>query len=671
MDSGRKYKSRGQPPCDACRKRRICCVRLPGALDCALCQTRQVHCTYNSVPVPKHGRGPSRRQRAATAASSESTTSSSQKEPSKTSTAIISSSTTGMSPKTNSATLAEPTRWITQFLGLSGDQDPFVLRHCAFDADCYKRLDWACLRVSGSISNSGDFGGASFAPAQFAVVPDTHLDARPTYYPSAETWHRMMSGVERQRLLAVYASTIHTSFPLLDQQQIASSLEGPLPSSTTNNPDSRSLLLVSMCALSAHLARGACSLQHRRALYQYVFEALPIERRHPRLEVVEAALVFLQRYASINRAPTTPGLWSEIGAVVGMCHELGLNVDPTGWHITVAHRNRRIRLWWATYILATFCSLGLGRPSYISDDDWSVPMLGPEHFSSSSSGDFSNGSSNGSNLSGSPSGIFFGRGSGSGSPTGMSPGMTNDARAEDEQGQTNFIIMAHLAVLLARLLSSFYSLAAVERLRHAAPVDIHLLFLTFQQQLLQLKALHLDRRPSMAGAFLDSSGFVRLAYHAVEIALCRAALRNLDASFPYYTSVRLYAQEAVESVVTLLRTLQINQLRAYWWNPLSQIHFSLAGSFLFYFLLSSTTEEEIDYWTAKIKEYRQLLELDNYGFPVTRLAATRMALLASVNNGDGGDNSLQTPVEPSHHHASSFASNGEYFDGYLNVEKGN
>jgi hypothetical protein len=44
--------------------------------------------------------------------------------------------------------------------------------------------------------------------------------------------------------------------------------------------------------------------------------------------------------------------------------------------------------------------------------------------------------------------------------------------------------------------------------------------LTFQQQLLQLRAHHIDSRASMAGAFLDSSGFVQLAYHAVEIALC-------------------------------------------------------------------------------------------------------------------------------------------------------
>lgn len=538
MDIGRKYKSRGQPPCDACRKRRICCVRLPGAADCALCQTRQVHCTYKSVPVPKHGRGPSRRQaRVSTTISTDATTSTATTKPA------------GMSPSTNSATLTEPTRWITQFLGLSGDQDPFVLRHCTFDADCYKRLDWACLRVSGG-SGSTD----TDIPAQFAVVPDTHLDARPAYYPTVETWNALMGGVERQRLLAVYAQTIHASFPLLDPHQLD-------PDVPAGHRDSRSLLLASMCALAAPFARTACTMAHRQALYRYVFEALPIERRHPRLEVVEAALVFIQRHASIHRAPTTPGLWSEVGAVVGMCHELGLHVDPTGWRITAAHRNRRIRLWWGTYILATFCSLGLGRPSYIHEGDWRVPMLGAEHFTTS---DARGGhSSSTSEASVAPS-------SGSPHTPGSTASRTRTDRTEEatleESGQTNFIIMAHLATLLARLLNSLYSLDAVERLRRAPPVEVHLLFLTFQQQLLQLRAHHIDYRPSMTGAFLDSSGFVRLAYHAVEIALCRATLRHLDASFPYYAGVRQYAREAVEAVVTLLRTLQINQMRAYWWN---------------------------------------------------------------------------------------------------------
>lgn len=66
---------------------------------------------------------------------------------------------------------------------------------------------------------------------------------------------------------------------------------------------------------------------------------------------------------------------------------------------------------------------------------------------------------------------------------------------------------------------------------------------------------------------LLSIGTVILAFHAVEMALCRAALRSLFPRNPIYCcAVRLYAKSAVESVVSLLARLQLNQLRAYWWT---------------------------------------------------------------------------------------------------------
>jgi hypothetical protein len=51
--------------------------------------------------------------------------------------------------------------WRTvQFVGLSGDQDPFVLQHCSFNtSNYYTQPDWMCMRVNG--------GG--FIPMQFTV----------------------------------------------------------------------------------------------------------------------------------------------------------------------------------------------------------------------------------------------------------------------------------------------------------------------------------------------------------------------------------------------------------------------------------------------------------------------------------------------------------------------
>lgn len=49
--------------------------------------------------------------------------------------------------------LAGPSEWICQFVGMSSDQDPFVLRHCSFNQlNCYKAPDWAILRIKGEPS---------------------------------------------------------------------------------------------------------------------------------------------------------------------------------------------------------------------------------------------------------------------------------------------------------------------------------------------------------------------------------------------------------------------------------------------------------------------------------------------------------------------------------------
>jgi hypothetical protein len=52
------------------------------------------------------------------------------------------------------------------------------------------------------------------------VVPDTHLDARPDYYPMNDT--EAMVEPHADRLMRTYFETIHTSYPLLDPARFSS-----------------------------------------------------------------------------------------------------------------------------------------------------------------------------------------------------------------------------------------------------------------------------------------------------------------------------------------------------------------------------------------------------------------------------------------------------------------
>jgi hypothetical protein len=64
-------------------------------------------------------------------------------------------------------------------------------------------------------------------------------------------------------------------------------------------------------------------------------------------------------------------------------------------------------------------------------------------------------------------------------------------------------------------------------------------------------------------------GTVFLAFYTLEVVLCRAVLRNVDRNDSQYPSFRLRARQVVNNVVNLLERLQVNRLRAFWWNRTS------------------------------------------------------------------------------------------------------
>jgi len=156
VNVGRKYKSRKERPwvivqecsrialtfprCDACRKRKICCTRDASEKNCSLCRTRGETCEYVLPPNVRRNRPPNARPR-----ESMSSASSRSSIPPRPVQACAGTGATGPSFKKMT-----PNEWICQFVGFSGDQDPFVLRHCSFNhLNCYKAPDLAILRVKG------------------------------------------------------------------------------------------------------------------------------------------------------------------------------------------------------------------------------------------------------------------------------------------------------------------------------------------------------------------------------------------------------------------------------------------------------------------------------------------------------------------------------------------
>ncbi|KAL3428252.1 fungal specific transcription factor domain-containing protein [Phlyctema vagabunda] len=550
VNVGRKYKSRKERPCDACRKRKICCTRDAHEKDCSLCRTRGESCKYVLPPNVRRNRQP---------ASLSRTTSGS------------SGSSIPPRPVTNlnsSVQEARPGRqqaseWICQFVGLSGDQDPFVLRHCSFNQlNCYKAPDWACIRIKAD----------SDVPLHFTVVPDSHLDARPEYYPTTDT--EAIVAPHSEILLKTFFDVVHVSYPLLD------------PSRFTSTPKTGDPLLAVMYNLAGPFCQD--TEPYFRDLSVFVHRALPIERRHPRLETIEACLLHVQRHIAIPRAPTIPGLWGDVGAIVGMAHDLGLNVDPSSWNLSHSDAARRLRIWWALYIQDKWSALGLGRPSYLNDEHCNVPMITIDQFSHLGLND---------------------------EHIGLQPAL-------------QFVAMAHLTTILSDLLTTFYTLKAMDRVK-LLPIDVlYQIMDEFQGRIHNFHEEHLCQLYNV-NTLLDSSGSIILAFYTVEVVLYRAMLRCLPMNDPGYPAIRGHAKTTLMNITAFLEKLPVSRLRAFWWSPMTRINFAIAGGFAFFLLLTSITDEDISFWSSQIEHYRALLRLQSISFDMCKLACMRMDLLAA------------------------------------------
>ena len=62
---------------------------------------------------------------------------------------------------------------------------------------------------------------------------------------------------------------------------------------------------------------------------------------------------------------------------------------------------------------------------------------------------------------------------------------------------------------------------------------------------------------------------------------------------------------------------------------MTKIDFALAGTFIFFQRLTSITTHDIEFWFDTISHYRSLLRLHSLSFDMTKLACTRMDLLAA------------------------------------------
>lgn len=214
-----------------------------------------------------------------------------------------------------------------------------------------------------------------------------------------------------------------------------------------------------------------------------------------------------------------PGLWSDMGSIVGMSYDIGLNVDATNWDISDDEKKRRKRLWWTVYIQEKWTALTLGRPSYINDDQHDVEELQVMDIipaPNASQGD-----------------VLF------------------PARV--------FVAAARLTSILADILSQMYTIKATKVLQELSAEEVRVIASAFISRLEQWKEAFFN--PLLGNNTMhDPTGNLQLLYFTAEITLLRALLRTAAGHFFRQRSATL-----ISNVIHWLRNLQVNSLSAFWW----------------------------------------------------------------------------------------------------------
>jgi len=240
------------------------------------------------------------------------------------------------------------------------------------------------------------------------------------------------------------------------------------------------------------------------------------------------------------------------------------------WEISL-----RKRLWWGTFVMDKWASLGAGMPSHIRLDDFDVLPL--------SDGDLEPATRNiGANA---------------------IPGFV-----EAESESQHFQLLAELTLILSDIMDSYYSLRATQR----TSKDFALSLEIARPLRSRLKAWNdslppalshrqADRHDPRGMTRLSGNPSLSLAYIVATMTLFRALLRPLENLTSVQEedhgivgsrrAVRAGAKECAKEVVEFVENLGRGALDAFW-HSWSRANFAIASSFLMQLLVTAESDGE-------------------------------------------------------------------------------
>lgn len=280
-------------------------------------------------------------------------------------------------------------------IGLTGDLDLYVLNHRQYDENDessvrYKGLRYRRMSSRGAEASLGtpvsnvSQENSLIPPTVFTLIDNdfaTRSEPRlrsQDIERAKEDLRAMISPKLGYRLSLLYAHYVHPNFPILSSRQ--------LPKRPEDVP-TMSLPLLAVIAATALpfvtyddvLSVWLPQCPSESDLFRLAWVLVLGELHTPRLSTIQTCLLMLQRHATNRYVPSTPFRATLMSTAVSLCHCLGLHRDPSQWtSLPRWERGLRKRLWWATWMMEKWITLGESIPSILKDDDFDVEPLSAE-----------------------------------------------------------------------------------------------------------------------------------------------------------------------------------------------------------------------------------------------------------------------------------------------------
>ena len=462
-------------------------------------------------------------------------------------------------------------------LGLSGDQDPYLLQYYNYDEqNTYRFVKYAIRRVSNG----------PIMPVQFLVLKnDDYQD--PTLLREIDAQRQRinsLAGKFSERLLALYFRFVYPTYPIVDRQGFYYDYYHDKNRINVG-------LLAGLLALScvwwkydSVLCVNPMPQGLDSALYKECSIALERETKHPSLASVQCLLLLLQKRLLPSENAETFATNVDVARAVAISHNLGLHLDCSEWSIPPSTKRLRNRLWITLFIMEKWMAINTGRPSLLVWNNSTV----------------------------------------------------NEYESDGATAQL-FVQMWRLTRILDDIARDLYGVKLYEKQYHDVVETGHKVdhyFYRLQEWKDRLPDDLKDINYQPQGDFCKN-GTLHLAALTIEVLLHKVRLHPVCSgliSKPVLREYRSSALDTIQRVIKFTSEITHSHLHAFWYST-TRLNFSTVAHFIFFHHVTSITSQEFKDTKEMLRKWLFALRVLSQGWQEgTGLATLRMDSVFWIGN---------------------------------------